>query len=56
MDWSTPVNEDCLKLTTYFGERQRSLFGGAVDCGADYRGHQLEQPLKPVQGTNVNLT
>jgi PII-like signaling protein len=24
VDWRTPVNEDCLKLTSYFGERQRS--------------------------------
>jgi PII-like signaling protein len=40
------VNEDCLKLTTYFGERDRAGPGFLADAFIDiYAGHQLETSL-----------
>jgi PII-like signaling protein len=50
------VNEDCLKLTTYFGERDRAGRGFLADALTDiYARHQLETSLvmRGVEGFGV---
>jgi PII-like signaling protein len=50
------VNEDCLKLTTYFGERDRASGGFLADAFTDiYARHELQTSLvmRGVEGFGV---
>jgi PII-like signaling protein len=50
------VNEDCLKLTTYFGERDRANGGSLADAFSDiYARHELQTSLvmRGVEGFGV---
>jgi hypothetical protein len=52
--WSGAVNEDCLKLTTYFGERHRANGGFLADAFTDiYARHKPGHAGRGVSGVGA---